>query len=124
MVFGVFDGLHPGHHYFLSEAAKKCEELVVAVTLSEVVSLLKGKFPKYDYHERVREITKFNPQLKITPGDLTLGEWNVLKEHQPNIIFLGYDQQGIARELEKLNKPFIFLPAYHPEKYKSSLMGI
>ena len=45
MVFGVFDGLHEGHKYLLTEAAKLCDELVVVVTLDEAVATLKGHLP-------------------------------------------------------------------------------
>lgn len=31
MVFGVFDGLHPGHRAFLRQARKKGDKLIVVV---------------------------------------------------------------------------------------------
>jgi len=115
MIFGVFDGLHPGHVYFVNEALKKCEHLTV------VVEILKKKTPKYSLEERMSRLKKLNENLSVIPGDKMLGEWTVLKENRIDIVFLGYDQQGIARELDKMTKPYIFLPAYYPEKYKSSL---
>lgn len=123
MVFGVFDGLHTGHQYFLTEASKRCEKLIVVVTLPAIVALLKKRLPHYEYEERVAEIRAFDPELKIVPSDKTLGEWNVVKKHAPEIIFLGYDQQTMAAELTKTGIPFVFLDSHHPEKHKSSLLN-
>lgn len=122
VVFGVFDGLHQGHKYFLAEAAKRCEKLVVSVTASETVLHLKGHLPRYEYMERVTAIQAFNPKLKVVQGDQTLGEWTALKKYAPEIVILGHDQQTIAKELTKLRINFIFLDSYHPEKHKSSII--
>lgn len=122
VVFGVFDGLHKGHKYFLTEAAKRCEKLIIAVTVSETVLHLKGHLPRYAYSERVAAIQAFNPQLEIIQGDKTLGKWSVLRKYIPEMIFLGHDQQAIAKELVRLHIPFIFLAAHHPEKHKSSII--
>lgn len=123
MIFGVFDGLHQGHRYFISEARKKCDKLVVVLTLPEIVMLLKNKTPKHTYEKRAADLLFFDNGLEIIPSDQDLGEWNIFKDRQPDIIFLGYDQHGIAKELEKLGKPFEFIAAHHPEKYKSSLLN-
>lgn len=123
MVFGVFDGLHAGHRYFLTQASERCEELIVVVTLPEIVELLKKRLPHYEYEERVTEIRAFDKKLKIVPSDKTLGGWNVVKKYAPEIVFLGYDQQAIAGELKKINIPFVFLDSHLPEKHKSSLLN-
>jgi cytidyltransferase-like protein len=123
VVFGVFDGLHQGHKYFLTEAAKQCEKLIVSVTASEAVFHLKGHLPQYEYVERVAAIQAFNPKLKVVQGDQTLGKWTALKKYAPEIVILGHDQQTIAKELMKLRIHFIFLDSYHPEKHKSSLLN-
>jgi len=122
MVFGVFDGLHEGHKFLLTEAAKGCEELVVVVTPDETVKLLKKRFPKHPYSARSSAITQFNSSLKVIPGDEKPGQWTVLADHRPDMVFLGYDQQAIADELKKIDIPFTFLAPHHPHKYKSSLL--
>ncbi len=123
MVFGVFDGLHEGHRKFLSDAAARCETLFVVVTRDEIVMSLKNKKPLYPYDERVRAIGSFDPDLIIVPGDTTLGGWQVINDYRPHMVFLGYDQQEVAKELKRIGIPFIFLDPYFPEKYKSSLLG-
>ena len=118
----MFDGLHEGHRYFLSQAKALCDELVVVVTRDETAGRLKARTPKQSFEDRAGAIGEFDPLFKVVPGDATLGEWKVVKEHRPDMVFLGYDQKAIAPELEKLRIPFTFLDPYHPEKYKSSLL--
>lgn len=123
MVFGVFDGLHEGHKYFLSQAASRCQQLLVAVTLPEVVLKLKGKAPKQSLEERCQAISAFNPAFKTIVGDRETSSWEVLKEHKPDIIFLGYDQQQIAKDLETMGIAYSYLDSYQPEQFKSSLLN-
>ena len=122
MVFGVFDGLHEGHKYFLNIAKKQCDKLIVVVAQDKVVEIMKNRTPKNNLENRIEEIKLFAPDLVVIPGDKASGGWQVLKENNPDIIFLGYDQEVIARELDKLNTPYIFIDSHFPEKYKSSLL--
>jgi cytidyltransferase-like protein len=122
MVFGVFDHFHKGHEYFLSEARKKCRELTVVVTLPDIVELMKKRIPDHTLEERINALKNFNSSFNVVPGDPIMGEWKVLKTHTPDIIFLGYDQQGIAGELDKLGIPYEFIDSHFPEKYNSSLV--
>lgn len=122
LVFGVFDGFHLGHQYFLTEALKRSDKLVVVVTLDEVVEKLKKRLPTNSFAERAVKIKQYNSDLEVVPGDLVLGEWRVLQVNFYDIIWLGYDQTGIAKELDKLKITYKFLEAYEPETYKSSLL--
>ena len=122
MVFGVFDGLHQGHKYFLARAAERCEKLIVVVALSEIVCRLKGHSPRYEYAKRVAALLTFNPELRVISGDKTLGTWTVIRKHAPRVVLLGYDQQALAGELATLHVPCVFLDAHHPEKHKSSII--
>ena len=123
MVFGVFDGLHDGHRHLLSEATKRCEKLIIVVTLDVVVSILKNHPPKYSYEDRVKAIVDFNPNLAIVPSDPTLGGWSILDRHQPDMIFLGYDQHAIEREMKRLRRSFLTIDAHNPETFHSSILN-
>lgn len=122
MVFGVFDGFHPGHHYFLTEARARCERLVVVVALSEVVERMKKRPPLYTYEERVARIEEFDNSLVVVPSDHGLGEWRVFKEHQPEMVFLGYDQVALGQALVDIAMPHTYIGSHYPEKFKSGLL--
>lgn len=124
MVFGVFDGLHPGHHFFLREAARHCETLIVVVTLSRIVETIKQRSPRQDYAERAETVQAFDPRLRVVPGDSVLGTWNVLREHAPDVLILGYDQHGLSQALPpQMDIPRVFIDAFHPDRYKSGLLN-
>ena len=122
VVFGVFDGCHPGHTYFLSKAQQLCDELIVVLTLPETSLLLKKRTPKFSYENRAAALCAFNSKIKIIPSDTKPGTWSIFRDPPKRLVILGYDQQGIAVELEKMNIPFVFIDAHHPEKFKSSLL--
>lgn len=123
IVFGVFDGMHEGHKHFLSEASKLADKLTIVLTLPETAVILKGRSPRHSYEERKAAIRAFKPDAEIVPSDAKLGEWSVFKNRKPCLVILGYDQQGIAKELEKIGVYFIFIDSHYPEKYKSSLLN-
>ncbi len=123
MVFGVFDGLHEGHKYFLTEAAKHCDELIIVVTLPHIVEQIKKQTPKYTFNDRMQAIADFQPQTKVIAGDSILGDWIILKTHKPDLVIIGYDQDGIAREMKRMNIPHVFIQPFYPEKYKSGLLN-
>ena len=102
MVFGVFDGLHPGHRHFLREASLQCKELVVVVARDAVVERLKQKTPRRALTERMEEIRAFDERFIVVPGDDTEGTWSVLEAHRPDAVFVGHDQEALTRALAKL----------------------
>ena len=109
MVFGVFDGLHEGHRHFLSEAAKRCGELVVVVARDETSAALKGRVPREALGERLARLRAWNPSLVAVWGDKALGDWAVVGEYAPDIIFLGHDQRALGAALAPLRIPLEFL---------------
>ncbi len=123
MVFGAFDGLHEGHRHFLRAAKDSCEELVVAVAPDEVIATLKGRSPKEMLHERMEKVKSEDSSYVVVSGDSTLGTWETLETHAPNIVYLGYDQEAIRNELDALGIPHRTLEAHEPERYKSSILS-
>lgn len=122
MVFGVFDGLHRGHRFFLRQAMSLCKKLVVVVASDSIVATFKKHPPKHTLSERLTALEKFDVHLEITPGDEQSGSWQVLKKYQPDIILLGYDQKSLKRELQRLGLPYTTLAPYRPDRYKTSLL--
>ncbi|MBP9728379.1 MAG: adenylyltransferase/cytidyltransferase family protein [Candidatus Moranbacteria bacterium] len=123
MVFGVFDGLHEGHRHFLLEALRHCQKLIVVVAHPDIVVALKQRLPIQSLEERMRAISAFHTPFHVIAGDTKTGTWSALKQYQPDIILLGYDQERLGQELKKLGLSSQFISSHYPEKFKSSLLN-
>ena len=125
MVFGVFDGLHPGHNFFLDEAGKK-GNLIIVVARDGIVQDLKKKKPRQTLQERISFLQMQYPQAAVVPGDEQSGSWEVLKKNRPDMIILGYDQKMLGEIIERERFPFvkkiIYLTDHHGDRYHSSLL--
>jgi len=99
MVFGAFDGLHPGHLDFFKQAKKYGDFLVVSVGRNVNVKKIKGKEPLFDEEERLELVSN----LKIV-DKAVLGAVHEFIEHikmeAPDIICLGYDQWAKEDEVK------------------------
>jgi len=100
MVFGTFDGLHEGHRYFLSEARKLGDYLVVVVAHDRAVRELKNREPKQKMEERVAALTNAALADEVVIGDEVQGSWEVLTIHQPDVVAIGHDQHTLKKILE------------------------
>ncbi len=124
MAFGSFDVLHPGHIFYLREAKKFGDRLVVVIARDSTIMKIKGT-PKYTEKQRlehVREI-KFVDKAVLGYED---DPYEIIEEINPDIICLGYDQNSFSTDLgEQLEKrgmhPEIHrLKPYKEHIYKSS----
>lgn len=101
---GVFDLLHPGHLYYLSEAKKLGDKLVVVVTSDKTASA-QGKSPFFRQKERLELIKSLKVVDQAALGERGKGLRSVVKI-KPDVIALGYDQwqddQKLRSELNKL----------------------
>lgn len=101
LVFGTFDTYHAGHDFFLEEAGKLGDQLYVAVARDAHVRLLKKREPERGEEQRVATV-KRNPHVFAAQlSDETLGTYGVIREINPNVIALGYDQKGLAEDLKR-----------------------
>ncbi len=99
MVFGVFDGLHDGHRFFLREAKKRGGELIAVVARDAVVWLLKNKTPRHEEKVRVRAIRESGLADRVVLGDQKQGTYAVIRRWKPDIICLGYDQHALVASI-------------------------
>jgi len=116
MATGTFDLLHMGHIYYLKEAKKLGDKLVVVVARDSTVRKLKHE--PITPEEMRLDIIK---ELKIV-DEAVLGHeddmYATVKEIKPDIIALGYDQihdeKKIEQELKKrkLIARVVRLPKY------------
>ncbi|OGS61109.1 MAG: FAD synthase [Euryarchaeota archaeon RBG_19FT_COMBO_69_17] len=90
MATGVFDLLHPGHVYFLREARRLGDELVVVVARDATARRFK--------HEPITgEASRLQLVESLKPVDRAiLGRegniYDILDELRPDVIALGFDQ--------------------------------
>ncbi len=128
MCFGTFDTLHSGHEFFLKEAKKLGDYLVVAVARDSTVAAVKKRKPLNDESLRVRNVQKLGIADRVVLGYAD-DKLRIVEEEKPDVICLGYDQTSFTEDLGvKLRQrglkdvEIVRLPSYHPEKYKSSLL--
>ncbi len=101
---GTFDLLHLGHVRFLEEAKKaggKDAELIVIVARDSTVKARKGKttvMPEDQRRALVESLRVVNEAI-LGFEDFSIEE--VIQKIKPDVIAVGYDQDGIEREVQK-----------------------
>jgi FAD synthetase len=128
LVFGTFDGLHPGHDYFLREAKRLGDRLTVSLARNSTVVELKGREPKRDEGLRRQALAESEYVDEIIYGDRTLGAYQIIDDIKPDIIALGYDQLALRADLERfikeraLNIELISIAAFEPQRFHSLIL--
>ena len=122
LAFGTFDKFHPGHEFFLRTAKTYGDRLVVVIARDHNVELLKGRRPHDNEQTRQMQVAACSAvdQAILGQSDYSQKE-RMITQAKPQIICLGYDQ---ASQFQSPDPAItvIRLPAYHPKKYKSSLL--
>lgn len=100
LVFGTFDGIHDGHHFFI-DAAKACgDTLVIAVATDASVQRYKGRLPKLSLLERMKALSALYSDACIEAGDDD-ESFAIIRKIKPDIIMLGYDQTELKAALNE-----------------------
>lgn len=97
---GVFDILHPGHIFYLTEAKKLGDELVVLVTSDKVASGQKRK-PYLSQQDRYQIIQSLKMVDRVVIGSDILDYQATVNQINPDIIALGFDQKIDETDLRK-----------------------
>lgn len=122
MVFGTFDQLHPGHQSFLSQAYARGELWVVVARDSSVLNI-KKRSPVQTEDQRMKAIAAAFPRAHVMLGNADGDFLAPVRAVRPDLIMLGYDQKmppGVTES--ELGAATERADAFHPEKYKSSLL--
>jgi FAD synthetase len=98
MATGVFDILHLGHLYFLEEAKKLGDELVVVVATDKTAEQLKH-IPITSQDMRVKMVSALKPVDRAVLG-YEGDRYTIVKEMKPDIIALGYDQKHDEEQIK------------------------
>ncbi|RMD66285.1 FAD synthase [Candidatus Parcubacteria bacterium] len=128
LVFGVFDGIHPGHRSMLREAKSYGDYLIVALAPDKVVRRLKGRLPRRSFAERKKDLLALGEVDEVLAGDDSLGSWKVLDRARPDVVALGYDQRRLSLSLREYLggaavPRVVMLSAYKPHRCHSSLLA-
>ena len=91
MATGVFDLLHPGHVYFLAEAKRLGDELVVVVARDSTARRFKHE-PITSEEQRVQLVAALKPVDRAILGHEGGSIYDILEEIRPDVIALGFDQ--------------------------------
>ena len=120
---GTFDYFHPGHESFLRQAAGLGNELFVVIARDSNVKNIKGKYPDHDELTRKLTVESLGIADEVRLGYEGSNFLRIVKEVNPDIIALGYDQHG-PTNLEKMfpNINVKIMKAFRPEKFKSSFL--
>lgn len=129
MVFGTFDGLHPGHLNFFKQARDLVPHsfLIVSIARDKNVLKIKGRRSSLNETKRAALVKKSGLVDRVVLGSLDDHISHILKE-RPDIIALGYDQRAYVKNLkqELAHKNFqvktVRLKSYKPKIYKNSIL--
>src|SRR4030067_3541774 len=97
MVFGAFDGFHPGHLDFFRQAKKNGSRLIVSVGTDSNVEKIKNRTPLFPQEERlnlVRQCRLVDKAIIGAKNDF----YSHINELKPDVICLGYDQWAQEKE--------------------------
>jgi FAD synthetase len=116
MATGTFDLLHMGHIYYLHEAKKLGDTLVVVVATDKTVRQLKHEpiTPQETRLNLIRELRMVDEAYLGYEDDM----YRIVEEIKPDVIALGFDQihdeNSIKKELKKRKLPtkVVRLPKY------------
>ncbi len=130
LIFGVFDNIHEGHLYFIHEAKILGDRLVVVVARDEIVEKMKGKLTINNEVSRINSLLETPDVDLVLLGDAENGTYNVLKEINPDIICVGYDQNKLYEDIEKSIKrgdlkeaQLIYIKSHNPDNLHSSIIN-
>ncbi|MBI4433870.1 FAD synthase [Candidatus Uhrbacteria bacterium] len=92
LVFGVFDGIHPGHLAFLRQAKRLGDTLVVSVARDTVVEQEKGQRPRIAEGDRRRLVASLRIVDRAVLGDPPNRYTQIFRRIRPTVVAIGYDQ--------------------------------
>lgn len=131
MVFGTFDMLHEGHLDLFRQAKALAPDvtLITSVSRDSAAARVKGALPRRPEHERLALVAACELVDEAVLGDEE-GYLAHIADSKPDIIALGYDQEGeYVQSLEEdlrrvgLSTKVTRLLAYRPEVYKTSFLA-
>lgn len=128
MCFGTFDLLHLGHIYYL-EQAKKFGDYLIVVVARDATKQKQGKAVLFSEHERMRIVGSLKVVDKVVLGN-TDDFFKIIVEEKPHVLCLGYDQfispEQLRKKMKELNVACAVhhIGSYKPKRHKSSILKL
>ncbi len=128
MVFGTFDMLHEGHLDLFRQARALASDpyLIVSVARDSAVKRIKHAAARHTEDERLALVSSCDLVDEALLGD-ERGYMDHIMNARPDIIALGYDQEGeyvssLGSDLRNagLDTRVVRLEAHRPDVYKTS----
>ncbi|MBI3341984.1 FAD synthase [Candidatus Curtissbacteria bacterium] len=98
LVFGAFDGLHPGHIDFFKQAKAHGDYLIVSVGRDANVEKIKKRPALFSEGERVELVSSIKDVDEVVLGEKD-DYFAGIKKIGPDVICLGYDQWASEQEV-------------------------
>lgn len=128
MAFWTFDEVHLWHSFFLNEAKKYADRLVVVVSRDETVEKIKWHKTLNNEKKRLNDIENLDIADAVILWEKD-DYFHHIKLINPDIICLWYDQDSlITKSLKnfisenRLNIDIITIKPYNPKHFKSSII--
>ncbi len=128
MVFGTFDGIHPGHRHFFEQAKKFGTDLIIVVAQDTHTTEIKKHPCSLPLKTRLAVLKKEKIADRVVPGDEILGSWGVIHTYRPDVVAVGYDQRELESALKKAKKTFSYsfeikkMRSHKPKTFHSSIL--
>ncbi len=124
MCFGTFDLLHLGHIYYLTQAKKQGDNLIVVIA-RDMTKKKQGKVTFFSEKERLELVQNIKCVDLAVLGNYP-DHFKVIEKHKPDVLCLGYDhavsQEALQIKLAErnLHPQIVRIKPYKLEKQKSS----
>ena len=104
LIAGTFDIIHPGHIYFINEA-RKFGEIVVVVARDSSVKKIKGREVVIPERQRLEVVKNIKGVSEAYLGHEGRDFLKIVEEIKPDLIVLGpnqpFDDKKMKKDLEK-----------------------
>lgn len=127
LLFGTFDGVHPGHGDFFRQAREFGDRVIVVIARDATVVAVKGQLPANSEEER-RKMVAWHRHVDEAVLGREDDKHAIIAEIRPDVIFLGYDQEHFTQGLESylsqqnIRAKIIRGEPFEPEIWKTSLL--
>ncbi len=125
MCFGTFDIFHPGHVFYLSEAERLGDQLMVIIARDDRVMKIKWRSPKDDELTRQRNVAHAFREAQVILWDSD-DIFLPLRQYNPDILAFWYDQNVPEDKIYELfpHMKIVRIGGFETDKWKSSLLRV